>query len=93
MLHFKDSPDTMVITIKQIMDRTQTVLYVSHDKEDGMWQFLDGSMVFDTDDARIVTLEEMIEIDDSLASISDLPHGWIAERDDRKAIWKRRKKQ
>lgn len=93
MIYFKDSPDTMVITTKEIIDGTKLVLYVSHDKEDGMWQFLDGSMKFDIDDARIVTLEEMFEIDNSLALIGDLPNGWIAERDNRKAFWKRVEKE
>ncbi|MEK3808241.1 hypothetical protein MHB63_17115 [Bacillus sp. FSL H8-0547] len=93
MIYFKDAPDTMVITTKEIIDGTKPVLYVSHDKEDGMWQFFDGSMKFDIDCARIVSLEEMLEIDNSLASIGDLPLGWIAERDNRKAFWKRVEKE
>jgi hypothetical protein len=80
MNRFKDSPNTMVITLKEIINREKPVLYVSHDEEDGMWQFLDGSEELDTNNARIVTLEEILKVDNSLCLLRDLPLGRIAER-------------
>lgn len=55
-----------------------------------MWQFLDGSDELDTDNARIVTFEEILEIDDSLSLLGDLPIGWVAERFNKEALWNRR---
>lgn len=90
--NYKDSPKTMVITLKEILTETKPVLYVSHDKEDGMWQFLDGSVELEVDNARIISLDEMLEIDGSLSLLWDLPLGWIAERKNKDAIWNRQEK-
>ena len=87
MSKFNDFPDTMVITLKEILDGKKPVLYVSHDEEDGMWQFLDGSDELDIDNARIVTLEEILGVDSSLSSLLDLSIGWKAERVDRDTKW------
>lgn len=89
MSKFNDFPDTMVITLKEILDGKKPVLYVSHDEEDGMWQFLDGSDELDIENARIVTLEEILGVDSSLSSLLDLSIGWKAERVDRDAKWLR----
>ena len=89
MKKFNDFPDTMVITLKEIVDGKKPVLYVSHDEEDGMWQFLDGSDELDIDNARIVTLEEILGVDSSLSSLLDLSIGWKAERVDRDTKWLR----
>lgn len=89
MSKFNDFPDTMVITLKEILDGKKPVLYVSHDEEDGMWQFLDGSDELDIDNARIITLEEILGVDSSLSSLLDLSIGWKAERVDRDTKWLR----
>ncbi|CAG9623302.1 hypothetical protein [Sutcliffiella rhizosphaerae] len=92
MNRFEYPTNMMVITLKEILDGTKTVLYVSHDEEDGMWQFLDGSDELDADNARIVTLEEMLKIDESGSLLWDLPPGWIAERVDNEGLWTKREK-
>lgn len=89
MGQFNELPSTMVITLNVILDRAKPVLYVSHDEEDGMWQFLDGSENLDIDNARIVSLEEILKIDESLSLLWDLPLGWAAERSNKEASWNR----
>ena len=89
---FNDFPYTMVITLKSILTGTKPILYVSHDEEDGMWQFLDGSVNLDINNARIVGLKKILRIDASITLLGDLPLGWIAERDNKNAIWIRQKK-
>lgn len=91
MNQFNESPNTMVITLNEILDGTKPILYVTHDEEDGMWQFLDGSNELDADKARIVTLEEILKIDKTLSLLSDLPLGWMAERVNKESLWNRRK--
>ena len=39
---FYDSPDTATIICCHILERQAPILYVSHDEDDGMWQFLCG---------------------------------------------------
>lgn len=38
---FEDLQNVAVITIEKIMKRQSPILYVTHDEDDGMWQFLD----------------------------------------------------
>jgi hypothetical protein len=42
---FHDSPNVAVITLVQIIEQGHPVLYVTHDDDDGAWQFL-GRIVF-----------------------------------------------
>jgi hypothetical protein len=93
MNNFKDSSNTMVITLNEILIGLRTVLYVSHDKEDGIWQFLDRAGNLDTDNARILSLNEILQIDSTLSILGDLPLGWVAERNDEDSIWTRKEKR
>ena len=39
---FKDKPNIACITCSHILDENKPILYVSHDYDDGCWQFLCG---------------------------------------------------
>lgn len=77
---FEDPQNVMVISTNNIMTKVSPILYVSHDEEDGMWQFLEGGEVSETD-ARILSLKEVVDIDPSLAQLANLPIGWYAWRE------------
>lgn len=62
-----------------------------HDDDDGMWQFLDGEDVSESD-ARILGLKEVIDIDTSLVQLADLPMGWVACRETIFNQWVREKR-
>jgi hypothetical protein len=83
---FEDPENVAAITIDKIMKRQSPILYVKHDADDGMWQFLDGGEVKE-EEARILSLKEMVNIDPSLIQLSDLPLGWIAWRDNQDSHW------
>jgi hypothetical protein len=85
---FKDAKNVMVMTTKKVMKENRTIVYVSHDADDGMWQFHDGAEV-ETDDAMLVSLEEVMTLDNALMKLHDLPLGWIAWRDDQDSEWNR----
>jgi len=55
------------------------ILLVSHDADDGGWQFLCGT-TNDPADGRIVHLGELIAMDSTLNDVADLPLGWLAFR-------------
>ncbi|MGE5405405.1 MAG: hypothetical protein ACM3PP_10770 [Candidatus Saccharibacteria bacterium] len=89
---FQDSKDVMVITTKQVVLAGKPILYVSHDLDDGMWQFHDGSDVSE-DDAMILSLEEIVSIDESILILADLPLGWCAWRETGSNPWRRQKNE
>jgi hypothetical protein len=84
-----DLPSNLaVITLRRILQRDVPVLYVSHDADDGCWQFLDGQTP-DLADAMVVGLAAMFSHDPSLAELADLPIGWIASRETPTSTWHR----
>jgi hypothetical protein len=85
---FADPEETEVITLDRILRGQSSILLVTHDAEDGAWQFLDGEHVFEEDGA-VVGLGEMVAFDPSLAELADLPEGWFAWRPDRDHPWRR----
>ena len=85
---FEDVKNVMAMTTKNVMKKNKLIVYVSHDEEDGMWQFHDGSDV-EMDDAMLVSLEEVVSQDSTLMELHDLPIGWIAWRDTKDSVWNR----
>lgn len=83
---FEDPENVAVITTDKIVKREGPILYVTHDEDDGMWQFLDGGEVRE-EDARILSLKEIVNIDPSLVQLCDLPLGWIAWREKTDSHW------
>ena len=83
---FNDPKKTMVITTEKILTKQNDITYVSHDEEDGMWQFLDNDIV-KSEDARIVSLEEIVTIDETVFQIASLPLGKVAFRKNIKDVW------
>ena len=86
---FDDPEETEVITLERILRGESPLLLVTHDLEDGTWQFLDGGHVFE-DDGATVLLGEMIQFDPSLESLADLPSGWYAWRTAPDEPWQRK---
>lgn len=76
---FDDAPDTAVITCCHILNREKPILYVSHDADDGMWQFLCGE-VHETEDGRIVSLHKIFDMDNTVGMLHKMPCGYYAER-------------
>lgn len=64
----------MVITTVDIINKKKKVVLVFHDKEDGMWEFLDGEDVSE-ESAAIISISEMEQIDSSIGELCDLPLG------------------
>ena len=76
---FDQRPNCAVFTVREILERGEPVLHVSHDEDDHGWQFL-GIETPDASEARIVSLREMLSLDPSLLELADLPVGWHAWR-------------
>ncbi|WP_179218468.1 hypothetical protein [Saccharibacillus sp. O23] len=88
---FEDPKNLAVITTRGIMERSESIKYVSHDEDDGGWQFHNGESV-DEKEARIISLRQATILDPTLLELADLPLGWLAIRDNVHDEWKRIKK-
>ncbi|HLJ90615.1 MAG TPA: DUF4262 domain-containing protein [Candidatus Angelobacter sp.] len=76
---FPDPPHTRVFLSETVHNGTEPVTYVSHDAEDGAWQFLGDSMS-DGGGPVISCFHHPVDSDPSLGELADLPLGWYAER-------------
>ena len=78
---FTGPQNTAVFTTKDILNRSKPILQVTHDLDDGAWQFLPGEPVSE-EQAKIVALREIAILDPTILELADLREGWCAERDD-----------
>lgn len=85
---FPDPEETAVITLWRILRGESPLRLVTHDEDDGGWQFLDGEHVFE-EDAAVVALGEMVQFDESLLALADLPRGAYAWRAGAGQPWSR----
>jgi len=77
---FPVGPHTNAYLSKTVNDGDEAVTYVSHDADDGAWQFLGDSMS-DGGGPVLVCLHHPIDKDSTLKELADLPRGWYAERE------------
>ncbi len=85
---FEDAPNTAVFTTKSVTSGDEPILHVSHDADDGAWQFL-GLDVLTEESASIVGLKTILGMDKSIGDLADLPLGWHARRDSVSGAWRR----
>ena len=74
--------------MRQIVEGGEPILLVTHDADEGMWQFLAGGDVASTD-AMVVSLESMLNRDPCLGELADLAPGWQATRERTDSPWRR----
>jgi hypothetical protein len=75
---FPDPPHTHVF-LSQAVQSGESITYVSHDIEDGAWQFLGDSMSGGLNPV-VSCFHHPIDQDPTLVELADLPVGWWAER-------------
>jgi len=82
-----DEPENLaVITTRQVLEEGRPILLVTHDEDDGGWQFL-CTLTNDPSDARVVSLKSVLDRDPSIAQIAKLPVGWRASRREKGFAW------
>jgi hypothetical protein len=85
---FNDDLNTAVFTTKFVVEDKSPILYVFHYEEDGSWQFSGYEHEINDNDYRIVSLQEIINLDNSVLEIADLPLQYMAFRESLKELWK-----
>ena len=92
MLHadwpFAEPKNVAVLTTCSIVELRAPILHVTHDKDDGMWQFHSGQDVA-LGQAMVVALSEVLALDASIAELADLPLGAKADRESSAKPWVR----
>lgn len=86
---FDQPRNCATFTTRQVIEKLEPILLVSHDADDHGWQFI-GVTGANMKDARLVCLEEIVRIDASVLEVADLPPGWRAERTLVGTAWQRR---
>lgn len=85
---FDDPPNVAVFTSKAILEGRDWIQYVSHDEDDGAWQFHPAGGTPENE-ASLVSLRSIVELDPSVSKLCDLPLGWCASRATANGQWKR----
>jgi hypothetical protein len=85
---FGESPNVATLTTRGIIDGSEWIALVSHDEDDGGWQFI-GPRGARMDEAMLVALRQIFERDASIAELADLPEGWQAWRQTPESPWER----
>ena len=85
---FADARNTAVFTTREVLEGGMPILRVTHDDDDGAWQFQSGEVVSEHN-AMVIALEEIVEHDSTVLTLADLPLGWIATRRSVDDEWKR----
>lgn len=76
--YFSD-PNEAVLTTSFVLDKDDQITRVYHHLEDGMWEFSGATEVAESD-YRVVSMEEMINLDNTLLSLSNMDPGYFAYR-------------
>jgi len=85
---FDISIETAVFTTKYVLDNKKTITHVVHEIDDGDWQFFSNDSFENFEEvARIVGFQEILNLDNSLIEITDLPCGFFATRKDKFDKW------
>ena len=86
MCKFPIDLNTAVFTTRFILEGAP-ILFVYHD-EDGSWQFIGNDDIVNDNDMKLVALREIIEMDESLLKLAEMPMGSEAMRSDKAKHWK-----
>ena len=84
---FLDPRNFNAFSTRQVMEQGDPILLVSHDAEDGAWQFIGGP--WGEQDLVVICLEHAVHLDPSVCELADLPRGWSAQRGAPGQPWQR----
>jgi hypothetical protein len=85
---FNESENTPCFVCDHVLDKLRPILYASHDKEDGSWQFLCGLDDHAASNAKMVSLKNATDIDPTINDLFEMPLGVGAVRETVASEWK-----
>jgi len=85
---FKTSLNTAVFTTSFVIVDKKPITYVTHEFEDGAWQFFSDDFFDDYEKvAKIVSLEEIIDLDPTIIDLAEMKEGQNASRNNPNEKW------
>lgn len=85
---FRDPPFTAVFTTQYVIEEKKTITYVTHEDDDGAWQFHSTDEIENPmNDSKVIALLEIAILDPSIFELSDMPMGFYATRKNRNEKW------
>ena len=85
---FEEADNIAVFTTNYVMKDRKPITYVTHEEEDGAWQFFSSDEFENYEDvAMIVGLGEIVALDHSLLELADMPVGHFAVRETPNDKW------
>lgn len=78
--------NTYVFSTKGIVENNVCINYIVHD-EDGDWQFLNLEEDLTEDNARLLSLEEVIDMDNSIENVLKMDMGFYAIKSESTNAW------
>jgi hypothetical protein len=85
---FDQGPRVATLTTRQVLHDGFPILRVVHYADEEDWAFTCGTTNDDAD-ARLIAMEEALQIDPTIAEIADLPVGWGASHTHIGGPWSR----
>ncbi len=76
---FADEENTACFVCDHVVSRQRPILHVTHD-DDGYWQFLCGQNDHDESNAKLISLKQATEIDNTINDLYEMPMGVGADR-------------
>jgi hypothetical protein len=87
---FDQPRNCAVMTTRQVMNQIEPILAVYHDEDDDGWQFIGASDASESNGC-VISLQEAVNLDPTVAEVADISPGWFASRPDTKSPWKRQR--
>lgn len=84
---FDGPPNMATIVDRRIIREGRWIAYVTHDSDDGGWQFHTADD--DIDNLMVIGLLNMVNRDPTITQLADLPIGWHAWRASPDEPWQR----
>ena len=85
---FSEPDNTAVFTTTFVVREQRPITYVTHEEDDGAWQFFSDDKFEDFEQvAMIVSLAEIVKMDPTLVELADMPVGHFAERNGKNGSW------
>ena len=84
---FDQPPSAQAVTTQAVLDGAP-ILIVVHYSDDNTWAFLEPQSL-DPDESRVVSMGAIVRLHPSIASIAELPPGWLATRATAATPWVR----
>jgi hypothetical protein len=81
-------PKQLVVVCPHVFKNTKSIKLVV--RQEGDWQFLCGGPHNEGEGPHIVGVGHLLNRDESLAQLMDLPEGWEAERRSIRSKWSRK---